>query len=88
MINLTQEFPLDIDGQTLLGLAYINKADRQMVELKMLEPPLLLLARKVLQKAHTHEPAHPGCLHYLIHAFDMPLVEVAIQAVPYAHKYG
>jgi hypothetical protein len=88
MINLTQEFPSDIDGQTLLSLAYINKVYRQSVELKDIEPPFVLLAKKVLQQTLIHEPAHSGYLRYLIHAFDVPRVEVALQAVPYAYKYG
>jgi len=87
MINLVKEFPSNIDAQTLLGLAYLNKADRESVHLKMMEPPALLTARNVLQKAFTAESAHPGCLHYLIHAFDVPQVKIAIQAVPFAHKY-
>ena len=88
MLNLTQEFPSNHDACTLLGLAYLNKAQHESVQLNILEPPALLSARKVLQSTLIREAAHPGCLHYLIHAFDVPRVEMALQGVPYAHKYG
>ena len=48
MLNLTHIFPSDIDAQTQLGLAYLNKAKRQTGELNMLEPPYMLQARKSL----------------------------------------
>jgi hypothetical protein len=88
MFNLTREFPSEIDAQSLRGLSYLNVAYREIIELKMLEPPALLAARKVLEASVVDEPSHPGSLHYLIHAFDVPRVEVALQGVPYAHKYG
>jgi len=88
MLNLTREFPSNNDAQTLLGLAYLNIAMNQRIALNTTEPPALLTARQVLQAALVHEPAHPGCLHYLVHAFDVPHVETAVQAVPFAHKYA
>jgi hypothetical protein len=88
MLNLSQEFPSEIDAQTLLGLSYLNVAYHEMIELKMLEPPALLAARKVLEATIVIEPSHPGSLHYLIHAFDVPRVGAALQGVPYAYKYS
>ncbi|CAF1126254.1 unnamed protein product [Adineta ricciae] len=87
MLNLTQTFPIDTDAQTQLGLVYLNIAIRETFELQMLEPPAMLEARKVLQKVLAQEPSHPGCLHYLIHACDIPRVGSAVQAIPYAHSY-
>jgi hypothetical protein len=88
MLNLTREFPSNNDAQTLLGLAYLNIAMNQSIALNTAEPPALLTTRQVLQAALVHEPSHPGCLHYLVHAFDVPHVETAVQAVPFAHKYA
>jgi hypothetical protein len=88
MINLTREYPLNIDAQTLLGIAYLNKAQRESIQLKQFETSSLLTARNILQTALTHEPTHPGCLHYLIHAYDVSKVDVALQAVSFTHKYS
>ena len=88
MLNLTREYPSNIDAQTILGLAYLNNAIRESIQLNLLETPSLLTARNVLQTALSHEPTHPGCLHYLIHAYDVSKIDVAVQAVPYAHKYS
>ena len=54
MLNLTKELSWKNDTHTLLALAYLNKAQRESVQLNVLEP------------------RHPDCLHYLIHAFDVP----------------
>lgn len=88
MLNLTQEFSSNYDARTLLGLAYLNKAQRESVQSNTLESSALLSARKILHSTLIQEPAHPGCLHYLIHAFDVPIVDMALQGVPYAYKYS
>lgn len=88
MLNLTNKFPENNDARVLLGLAYLNIAQSQNSELNVLESPALFTARQILQIAFTNEPEHPGCLHYLIHAYDVPRIEISLQGVPYAYKYG
>jgi len=88
MINLTNEFPDNNDARVLLGLAYLNVAQSESAQLNVLESPALFSARKILQTALTNEPLHSGCLHYLIHAFDIQRLETSLLGVPYAHKYS
>ncbi len=44
-------------------------------------------SRGVLKGALQNEPSHPGALHYLIHAYDVVIVDIAEQARKYALSY-
>ena len=90
IINLTNEFPSNNDAKTLLGLSYLNVglAERQDVDSNLTESSPLVKARKILKDVLLNEPAHPGSLHYLVHSYDLPNVEAALQGVPYAQRFG
>ncbi len=85
MSDLTKKYPLETDAQTLLGLAYLNEATLQFSDAQTTETSTMLQARQILQTTIEQEPSHPGCLHYLIHAFDVSQTEIAVKAVPYTY---
>lgn len=88
MINLTREFPNDTDAQSLLGLAYLNVAGQSKNGPREMEPLNLLIGRSILTYAFEKEPTHPGILHYLIHSYDVPRVNVALLGLPHAIRYS
>lgn len=69
------------------GLSLLNVAFQKEFE-GQLEPKSMLESREVLKKALELEPAHPGALHYLIHAYDIDQVDTAEVAADHAVIYG
>ena len=88
MTSLTREFPTDIDALSIFGLAYLNVAGQSTSLPREIEPINLLIGRAILKYAFDREPDHPGILHYLIHAYDVPSIGPAVQGLPYANRYS
>ena len=85
--DLSRQYPNETDIRALWGLSLLNVANQAQFQSTM-EPLYLLLARTVLENAFENEPNHPGILHYLIHAYDVPRADIAQQADGYAMSYG
>ena len=69
-------------------LPILTKFKQELLTLKYHGTTCITNSTKILQTALVHEPKHLGCLHYLIDAYDVPQVYIALQAVPFTHKYG
>lgn len=85
--NLSRLYPNEIDIRALWALSLLNVADQAQFQ-STTESLYMLFARIVLEEAVQKEPNHPGILHYLIHAYDVPRVDIAQQADGYALSYG
>jgi hypothetical protein len=85
--NLSQTYSNENDIRVLWGLSLLNVADQVQYQ-SQLEPEKMNESRGVLKAALQNEPTHPGALHYLIHAYDVVIVNIAEQARKYALSYG
>ena len=75
-----QENPDDIDAATLYALSHLAtapKADKTFAHQKK--------AGALLENLYAKEPRHPGVIHYMIHAYDNPML--ATRAVKPARAY-
>ena len=71
-----------------LNLNFFPNIAYQLKYQSQLEPLTMIRARSVLKGALEAQSNHPGALHYLIHAYDVALVNSAEQARDYADSYG
>lgn len=85
--NLSAKYINETDIRVWYGLSLLNVAKQNAFDSEI-QPNPMLLGRSILEEAFTKEPRHPGILHYLIHAYDVPLVSVAEKGKPYATWYG
>ncbi|CAF4433106.1 unnamed protein product [Rotaria sp. Silwood2] len=85
--NLSQKYSNETDIRVLLGLSLLNVANQVQYQ-SQIEPPEMIEARSVLEVALKNESNHPGILNYLIHAYDVALVNVSERAREYADRYG
>ena len=68
-------------GLSLLNVAFESEGDSGLQATTMDE------ARQVLRSALGQEPNHPGALHYLIHAYDVPQANVSENGIHYVLTY-
>ncbi|CAF4645866.1 unnamed protein product [Rotaria sp. Silwood1] len=85
--NLSLKYSNETDIRVLLGLSLLNVANQVRYQ-SQIEPPEMIEARNILKDALKNESNHPGILHYLIHAYDVALVNISEQAREYADQYG
>ncbi|CAF1127208.1 unnamed protein product [Rotaria sordida] len=85
--NLSQNHSNETDIRVLLGLSLLNVA-KQIQNQSQIEPPGMIEARNILEDVLKNESNHSGALHYLIHAYDVVLVNISQQAQDYADRYG
>jgi tetratricopeptide (TPR) repeat protein len=67
--ELHESYPDDIDAAAFYALAHLAtapKADRTFAHQKE--------AGALLEKLHAKAPEHPGLFHYIIHAYDNPML--------------
>lgn len=78
---LHQAYPDDVEAAVFYALALIRRGPQ------LSEAPVArrLQAAAILEPLSELHPAHPGVLHYLIHAYDDPVH--ARLALPAAHAY-
>ena len=79
--RLYTTYPDDIDAGALYALAHLAtapKADKSFSHQKA--------AGEILETLHTKAPQHPGLFHYIIHAYDNPVL--AQHAVKVARGYN
>jgi hypothetical protein len=85
--NISDKYPNETDLSVLWALSLLNVATQKQFQTQM-EPKNMITARTKLHEALSIESNHPGLLHYLIHAYDVPKVETAQKASEYALSYG
>lgn len=85
--NLSQKYSNETDLLAWYGLSLLNVAKQNIYD-SQIQPEAMLTARNILELAFKRESQHPGVLHYLIHAYDVPLVDIAEMAREYAMMYG
>jgi hypothetical protein len=79
--NVAEQHPDDLEAQTLFALAHIATADlndKSFVKQQR--------AGAVTRAVLAQVPEHPGAHHYLIHAFDNPVLAADAESV--ADRYG
>lgn len=75
-----ERFPEDEDATAFFALSHISvapKADKSLANQKT--------AGQILEKLHKEYPSHPAGFHYLIHAYDNPLLANKAEAVSRAY---
>jgi len=79
--RIAEQHPEDLEAQAFYALAHLATAD---LNDKSYQKNLLSgqIAHSILERV----PDHPGAHHYLIHAYDNPLL--ADRALPVADRYG
>ncbi|MEN8136374.1 MAG: hypothetical protein ABFS18_12705 [Thermodesulfobacteriota bacterium] len=76
-----RQFPDDLEAAAFYALAYLGTADpNDKTFVKQKE------AGAIVEKVLAKIPDHPGAHHYIIHAYDSPLL--AKDALEVAHSYG
>jgi tetratricopeptide (TPR) repeat protein len=81
MESLYREYPADKEAAIFYALsltAAADPADKTYAKQKQ--------AGELLNKLYPGQPDHPGIIHYVIHAYDIP--ELATLALPAARKYA
>jgi tetratricopeptide (TPR) repeat protein len=81
MARLHQEYPDDVDGASLHALALLSLRTRGKADLRP-SVQAAAIAEEILRR----NPNHPGATHYLIHAYDDPLL--APLGLPVARRYA
>lgn len=84
---LAEGYSNETDLRALQSLSLLNVGSQAQYKF-MMEPSQMIQAREILKTALQSEPNHPGILHYLIHAYDVPVANVAQQGAGYATSYG
>lgn len=78
---VAEAYPSDLEAQALFALAHLATA-----ELSDKSYEKNLAAAEIAQRILEQYPDHPGAHHYLIHAYDNPVL--AERALPVADRYG
>lgn len=78
--KLYKTYPEDVDAGAFYALSLIASAPKEDKEFKNQKT-----AGKLLAKLHKQAPEHPGLFHYIIHAYDNPML--AKDAVDVARGY-
>jgi tetratricopeptide (TPR) repeat protein len=81
VMRITTEFSDDVEASIFYALSLLVTAppgDATFANQKQ--------AAEILNRVATHQPDHPGIVHYLIHAFDYP--RLAPEALPAARAYA
>jgi tetratricopeptide (TPR) repeat protein len=81
MARLHQEYPNDVDGASLHALALLSLRTRGKSNLRP-SVQAAAIAEEILRR----NPNHPGATHYLIHAYDDPIL--APLGLPVARRYA
>ena len=81
MARLHQEYPNDVDGASLHALALLSLRTRGKSDLRP-SVQAAAIAEEILRR----NPNHPGATHYLIHAYDDPML--APLGLPVARRYA
>ncbi|UJR10859.1 hypothetical protein I4U23_015047 [Adineta vaga] len=81
--NITEGEDAFLESMLNLTQTFPSDIDAQT----QLESSYMSQVRKILRAALVQESLHPGCLNYLIHAFDIPRVDIVLQVTSFAHKY-
>jgi tetratricopeptide (TPR) repeat protein len=79
--HVSQAHPEDLEAQLFFALSHIataDKGDKSYAQQRR--------AGEIAQRVLTEFPDHPGAHHYLIHAYDNPVL--APSAKPVADRYG
>ncbi len=79
MERFHQQYPNDDEGKAFLALALLVQSPDDDLQRRARAAALAF-------EVTAHNPAHPGALHYAIHALDTP--ELAALALPAAQKYA
>ena len=79
--QLRRHYPSDVDAAAFYGLSLIALANEEENPI-----PLLRQALDVLEPEFRTHPNHPGIVHYLIHAADVP--ELASRGLDAARVYA
>jgi hypothetical protein len=81
MREVAAKYPQDHEAQIFFASALVMAADpRDKTYADQLE------AGAILEKLFADEPTHPGLAHYIIHAYDVPVL--ARRALVAAHRYS
>ena len=79
--QVAESFPADVEAKLLHSLSMIAIAPASENRLEMQE-----LASNMAKEVLAEVPDHPGALHYIIHANDLP--RLAKDGLPAAREYG
>ena len=82
MAQVHEEFPSDLEAASLHALALLSLRSGGSKE--NLRPSVQAAA--IVEEVLRHNPTHPGATHYLIHAYDDPLL--APLGLPVARRYA
>lgn len=78
--NLYKKYPEDIDAGAFYGLSLLATAPAEDETFSQQRK-----AGALLEKLHEKAPQHPGLFHYVIHAYDNPVL--AEKGIEFAHEY-
>ena len=81
MARIQEDYPTDLEGASLHALALLSCA---RVESRICVPSVQAAA--IVEDVLRRNPTHPGATHYLIHAYDDPLL--APLGLPVARRYA
>jgi tetratricopeptide (TPR) repeat protein len=81
MERLNQEYPTDLEGASLHALALLSLRTGGKSDLRP-----SVRAAAIVEDVLRRNPTHPGATHYLIHAYDDPLL--APLGLPVARRYA
>ena len=81
MERLKEEFPADLEGASLHALALLSLRTGGKSDLRP-----SVRAAAIVEDVLRRNPTHPGATHYLIHAYDDPLL--APLGLPVARRYA
>lgn len=79
--QVNEAFPQDYEARAFLALSMIATSDKRDQTYSKQQQ-----AADVAKSVYSQNSAHPGALHYIIHAYDLP--GLAVQAAPYVKRYG
>eukprot|EP00898_Chlorokybus_atmophyticus_P003101 jgi/Chlat1/3792/Chrsp259S03923 len=86
MRALSRDYPDDADAAAFLALALLSLASNPRLSSQEAES-VTKEAYEVIEEAYARWPEHPGVLHYMMHAYDVPERETALLGVRAAEAY-
>lgn len=81
MARLHEDYPTDLEGASLHALALLSLRTGVKADLRP-----SVRAAAIVEEVLRRNPTHPGATHYLIHAYDDPLL--APLGLPVARRYA